>query len=119
MANGQIGAREWLAKNQREMICCPNQPGKLMISKSACSKRHMISRKENLNDMMKGDLFNYAYKTGLSLCRECPIGKKLAVSRPAARFSNESRDHRTERLPTNHRAGRQSPQIVGAKSASR
>src|SRR4030065_668030 len=119
MANGQIGAREWLAKKQREIIWCSNQPGKLMISKSACSKRHMISRKENLNDMMKGDLFNYAYKTGLSLCRECPIGKKLAVSSPAARFSNESRDHRTERLPKNHRAGRQSPQIVGSKSASR
>jgi len=119
MANGQIGAKEWLTKNRREMICCPYQPGQLMISKSACSKRHALSRKENFGDIMKGDLFNYAYKMGLSVCRDCPIGEKLAISGPTARFQDASCAHRAERPPTNNRAGGHSQRIIEAKNTSR
>lgn len=87
MAEKQIKADRWLAKNRQDMITCPNQPGQLTISKSSCTKRYQMSRRENLKDLLKGDFFQYIYMKGLSVCRDCPIGKKLAVSsRPAARF---------------------------------
>ena len=86
LAQNQIGTDKWLAKNRRDMIVCPNQPGQLMISKSSCSKRYQMSRRENLNELLKGDFFQYIYMKGLSVCKDCPIGKKLAVSRPVARF---------------------------------
>lgn len=86
MAQNQIGADKWLAKNRRDMIVCPNQPGQLMISKSSCSKRYQMSRRENLNELLKGDFFQYIYMKGLSVCKDCPIGKKLTISRPVARF---------------------------------
>ena len=85
MAQKPIVADKWLARNRRDMIVCPHQPGQLMISKSSCLKRYQMSRKENLGDLLKGDFFQYVYMKGLSLCRDCPIGKKLAVSRPADR----------------------------------
>jgi hypothetical protein len=78
MGESQLAVKEWLAKNQQDMICCPYQPGNLMISKNACSKRYWMGRNEDYQDLMKGDVFNYSYKRGLSLCRECPIGKQLA-----------------------------------------
>lgn len=84
MADLQIVAKEWLAKNQRKMVSCPYQPGQLVISKSACSKRYQLGRKENPIDLMKGDLFHYTFNRGLSLCRDCPIGKKLAIFHPRA-----------------------------------
>jgi hypothetical protein len=86
LAQNRIVADKWLAKNRRDMIVCPNQPGQLMISKSSCSKRYMMSRKENLSELMKGDFLQYIYMKGLSVCRDCPIGKKLAIPRPPARF---------------------------------
>ena len=93
MGEGQVAVKEWLAKNQEDMVCCPHQPGNLMISKSACAKRYWMARNEDYQDLMKGDVFNYSYKRGLSLCRECSIGKQLArefkaaksYSRPQAR----------------------------------
>jgi hypothetical protein len=45
----------------------------------------MMSRRENLKELLKGDFFQYIYIRGLSVCRDCPIGKKLSVARPAAR----------------------------------
>lgn len=80
MGESQLAVKEWLEKNQQEMICCPHQPGNLMISKNACSKRYWMGRSEDYQDLMKGDVFNYSYKRGLSLCRECPIGKQLALA---------------------------------------
>lgn len=82
MRESQFTVEEWLASNQQEMISCPYQPGNLMISKSACFKRHMVGRREKLNDLMKGDFFHYTFKKGLSLCRDCPIGQKLVFSKP-------------------------------------
>jgi hypothetical protein len=86
-------AEKWLEKNQHEMFYCPHQPGKLMISKNACAKRHLQAGKEEYQDLMKGNLFNYTYKRGLALCRECSIGRRLAPS-PAA---NEPRPRRHPR----------------------
>jgi hypothetical protein len=73
-------ANEWLMKNQRKLVSCPYQPGQLTISKNACSKRYVLGKNENPADLLKGDLFHYTFKRGLSLCRECPIGRKLAVA---------------------------------------
>ncbi len=82
MTELQRVAKQWLVKNQRKMVSCPYQPGQLMISKNACSKRYILARRENPADLLKGDLFHYTYKRGLSLCRDCRIGKKLALSQP-------------------------------------
>ncbi len=81
MAASQMGSAKWLTRHRAEMVSCPYQPGNLVISKDACSKRYRLGRKEKFEDLLKGDLFNYTYKRGLSLCRSCPIGKSLAVFR--------------------------------------
>jgi hypothetical protein len=80
VATRQPVAEEWLEKNQKEMFYCPYQPGNLMLSKNACSKRYWIARDENYQDLLKGDFFHYSYKRGLSLCRDCPIGKQLSLA---------------------------------------
>ncbi len=81
MAETQILAKLWLQKNRTKMISCPYQPGNLTISKNSCSKRYRMGRKEKFEDLLKGDLFNYTFKRGLSLCRTCPIGKSLTIPR--------------------------------------
>ena len=85
MAQKQVTVDKGLTKNKGDMIVCPNQPGQLVISKSSCSKRYTMSRRENLKDLLKGDFYNYIYMKGLTVCRDCPIGKKLSVARPSAR----------------------------------
>ncbi len=88
MGRGQLTVKEWLAKNQQQMISCPYQPGNLMISKNACSKRYWMGRKEDYQDLMRGDFFHYTYKRGLSVCRECPIGKRVASASKTAKSSS-------------------------------
>jgi hypothetical protein len=86
MPQSQISVKAWLARNKGEMIVCPYQPGQLTISKNACSRRHIMGKQEDLGEMQKGnDPLNYSYVRGLSLCRECPIGKKLSVKPKHAR----------------------------------
>jgi hypothetical protein len=85
LAQKQVSVDKWLARKRGDMIVCPNQPGQLTISKSSCSKRYIMSRRENLKELLKGDFFQYIYMRGLSVCRDCPIGKKLSVGRSAAR----------------------------------
>ncbi len=104
MGGNQLAVKEWLAKNQQEMISCPYQPGNLVISKNACSKRYWMGRKEDYQDPMRGDFFHYIYKRGLSLCRACLIGKRLALaskeakpcSHSAARNAHASHKWRTQ-----------------------
>jgi len=83
MAQSHYVAENWLTKNQREMITCPYQPGQLKISKNACLKRHRVAQKDPGN-FIREDFFNYTLKKGLSLCRDCQIGRSLAFSRPLA-----------------------------------
>lgn len=85
LAQKQVSADKWLARNREDMFVCPKQPGQLTISKASCSKRYTMSRRENLKDLLKGDFFQYIYMKGLSVCRDCPIGKKLTLARPASR----------------------------------
>jgi hypothetical protein len=85
LAQNKVTTDKWLAKNREDMIVCPRQPGQLTISKSSCSKRYIMSRRENLKELLKGDFFQYIYMKGLSVCQDCPIGKKLTLARPASR----------------------------------
>ena len=85
MAQAFDMAEEWLVKNQQLMIRCPYQPGNLVISKKACTKRHLVGRKGIINDLRRGDSFYYAVNKGLSLCRQCPIGKKAVYLSPMIR----------------------------------
>jgi hypothetical protein len=71
-------AESWLAENYEGMIHCPYQPGQLMISKSACIKRYATAQEDKAADPMKGgNVFFYNLKRGLSVCRDCPIGRRL------------------------------------------
>ena len=69
--------KKWMAKNRDLMIGCPNHPGKLLISKNACQKRHKASLNPDLK-IYAEDFFRFAFKQGLSVCRDCRIGKRLA-----------------------------------------
>jgi len=80
MAGAQIGAEEWLAQNRRAMIRCPYQPGNLFISQKACVKRHTLVKEKERRLFINDDFFGYKFRKGLSLCRQCHIGKKLAGS---------------------------------------
>jgi len=80
MGRAKEGLDRFLKKNQQDLIECPYQPGHLRISKSACSKRYRLSRKENSTPFGKSDLFYFSFRRGLAVCRTCPIGKKLAVA---------------------------------------
>jgi len=84
MGRAKKGTQTWLANNKGDMIQCPYQPGQLMISKKACSKRYKLSRKESTPTPLKGDLFHFSFQRGLSLCRTCPIGKKMARTHSVA-----------------------------------
>jgi hypothetical protein len=78
-------AEEWLAKYKDMMIHCPYQSGNLIISKKACAKRHIAGRKETISESKGISSSYYSVKKGLSLCWQCPIGKKAAFSFPKIR----------------------------------
>ena len=69
--------KKWLAQNRNLMIDFPKQPGNLFISKQACSKRHKASLDPD-QKIYSEDFFGYALRQGLSLCRDCRIGNRLA-----------------------------------------
>jgi hypothetical protein len=87
LGSKKVTTEKWLAKI-RDMIVCPKQPGQLTISKAPVRVHH--EPKENLKELLKGT-FQYIYMRGLSVCRDCPIGKKLSIAclsarpRPSAR----------------------------------
>ena len=78
MAFSAYAVRDWLVEHHRDVITCPYQPGQLVISNEACTKRHVAAREACFDDLMKVDLFTYTLKKGLLLCRECPIGDRLS-----------------------------------------
>ncbi len=80
---GYRESKEWLAQNRELMIDCPKQPGNLLISKNACGKRHKASLNPDRR-IYSEDSFGYALRQGLSLCRDCRIGKRVATA--GARF---------------------------------
>jgi hypothetical protein len=71
---------KWLAENRHRMVQCPNQPGRLLITEKSCWQRQRLARKENLDDVMSGDVFDYMYKKGLSICLTCNAMKKAKAA---------------------------------------
>jgi hypothetical protein len=67
---------EWFASNRQEIIRCPHQPGNLMITRSGCRQRRIRARQETFDDITKGDFFEYMYKSGLLVCRDCRVELK-------------------------------------------
>ncbi|OPY91544.1 MAG: hypothetical protein A4E73_01941 [Syntrophaceae bacterium PtaU1.Bin231] len=66
---------QWLRRNRRRMIKCPYQPGNLRITLWGCKQRKLQARREDFTDLMKGDYFDYVYKSNLLRCRDCPIAE--------------------------------------------
>ncbi len=69
---------QWMDEHHERMMVCPNQPGALLLSKSACVRRYLAAQEETYEDMMLLDFFRYRVKKGLYLCRNCPVGARLA-----------------------------------------
>ncbi|MBU1209473.1 MAG: hypothetical protein KKH04_21565 [Proteobacteria bacterium] len=76
MNNRHKLVEEWLADNHQKMIHCPYQPGNLIISPKACFQRYKFGRKKKLNNFFTDEFFYHKVKKGLSLCGQCPMGKK-------------------------------------------
>lgn len=85
MAYTYASVDAWLRKNEKRMIECPLQPGQLKISKDACTKRYMVAQEEDVEEEIKrkDGFFAVTLLRGLSLCRECPIGKHLGFQHQA------------------------------------
>ncbi len=83
MTSSAYAVRDWLVEHHRNVITCPYQPGQLVISKEACTKRYLAARETCFEDLMKASLFTYTLKKGLLLCRNCSIGGRLASRSPA------------------------------------
>ncbi len=73
----QIG--EWISHNRQNLIRCPHQPGYLLITKQGCRMRRMRARKEDLSNILRGDVMDYIYRQGLSICLTCTAAKKKAA----------------------------------------
>jgi len=69
-----------MEEHQQGMLCCPYQPGQLILSKEACAKRHLAAWQESYDDMMDLDVFRHQVKKGLILCRQCLVGQRLATT---------------------------------------
>lgn len=67
----------WIQKHERDMICCPHQPGLLLISKQSCLKRYQAALARVFDNVSQENPFHFALKKGLTLCQGCPIGVKL------------------------------------------
>jgi len=80
MKGYQNQIEKWMAENRHRMVQCPNQPGRLLITEKSCWQRQLQARKENLDDVMSGDVFDYMYKKGLSICLTCNAMRKAKAA---------------------------------------
>jgi hypothetical protein len=80
LASGAV--KVWMDAHEQRMISCPYQPGRLVISKEACLKRHSMALQERYEDLEQVDFFRQRLKNGLALCSKCEIGERLARSTP-------------------------------------
>ncbi|MCU0555541.1 MAG: hypothetical protein MUF17_12380 [Syntrophales bacterium] len=70
---------EWISRNRRDLIRCPHQPGNLLITRQGCHRRQTRARKEDLTNVMQGDVMDYIYRQGLSICLTCTAAKRKAA----------------------------------------
>jgi hypothetical protein len=80
MNSYQYMIEKWMAENRHRMVQCPYQPGRLLISEKSCGQRQLKAKKENLDDVMSGDVFDYMYKKGLSICLTCNAMRKAKAA---------------------------------------
>lgn len=79
MEDNVIAVQRWINEHHQSLIVCPYQPGALVLSRTACIKRHLAARGETYEDMMTLDLFRFRVKKGLYICLNCPIGRSLTA----------------------------------------
>ena len=87
MANLQHMTNEWLAANRHRMVNCQYQPGNLIISEQACRARKEKAKRENLDENMQGDFFEYIHKKGLAICLGCASGRNGGRKTPTSAAS--------------------------------
>ena len=88
MADLRARIENWYTEHSHEIIRCPYQPGNLLISRYACWKRRARANKENLTDLMAGDISTYIFKKGLALCKDCRMNAhRASARRPVAAAS--------------------------------
>lgn len=75
MRNMQDRINEWISRNRQNMIRCPHQPGNLLITKQSCRRRQIRARQEDLTNVMQGDVMDYVYRQGLTICLACEAMK--------------------------------------------
>ncbi len=73
-----------------EMVRCPRQPGRLMISSQACAGRYRLAQRRDLK--LPKDEFEVALISGLALCGGCPDGRYF-WQRLGGVPAGESRSH--------------------------
>lgn len=67
-----------LAATKLKLIECPRQPGGLRISKQACARRYLLAHKRK--PILLGGEFGLTVRSGLEICRLCPIGRRNSKS---------------------------------------
>jgi hypothetical protein len=87
---------EWLRNHHPEMVDCPHQPGRLRISKEACKRRTLASRKIKI---FNNDILMQAGRKGLLLCRKCNIGNELVSGSGEKRKSHRARRNHQRNSP--------------------
>ena len=79
MGTQQDRINEWISRNRQDMIHCPNQPGNLLITKESCRRRRLRAHQEDLSNVLRGDVMDYIYRQGLSICLTCTAARKKAA----------------------------------------
>ncbi len=69
-----------LASVDLELMECKRQPGRLRLSRQACARRYLMAQK--VKPEIPNDEFGMARKAGLSICRDCPDGRKNSKGIP-------------------------------------
>ena len=62
-----------LEEDGLDMVRCPSQPGKLLISRQACAQRFLLAHSRDFK--VPKDEFGVALASSLTICRSCPDGR--------------------------------------------
>jgi hypothetical protein len=76
-----IDLDNWLSKHPGYLFSCPNQPGNLKLSESACVKRYLTANEPRWANIGAEPYPIFVIKMNLIPCRECEVGAKLAKRR--------------------------------------
>ena len=71
-----VDVEAWLAQNPDAMFDCPNQPGGLRLTRTACAKRYAMARKKSWQDVGGEPFRVFIIKLNLRACRDCETGAR-------------------------------------------